>query len=212
MRRICHPSYGAHARRPAVAAMGGGFVQPRRAACLDRGLFPARDLRHKGAGNSGELEGTMLSTLSSASAPAREERAEPLALRPLSPALGVEVMEVDLAKLDDPGFDRIYDAFLEHQMLLFRDQQLTPGEQVIFARRFGSVQVHVMNQYHAEGFPEIYYLSNLDASGRPSGKHPDKGTVHWHTDGSWARRTGQATLLYADQVPSAGGETRFASM
>ena len=69
-----------------------------------------------------------------------------------------------------------------------------------------------MNQYHADGFPEIYYLSNLDASGRPSGRHPDKGTVHWHTDGSWARRTGQATLLYADQVPSEGGETRFASM
>jgi taurine dioxygenase len=97
-------------------------------------------------------------------------------------------------------------------MLLFRDQHLAPADQVVFARRFGSVQVHVMNQYHADGFPEIYYLSNLDASGRPSGRHPDKGTVHWHTDGSWARRTGQATLLYADQVPSEGGETRFASM
>ncbi len=135
-----------------------------------------------------------------------------LTLRPLSPTLGAEIMGVDLAALDDPGFDRIYDAFLEHQMLLFRDQDLTPAEQVVFARRFGSVQVHVLNQYHAEGFPEIFYLSNLDAAGRPSGKHPDKGTVHWHTDGSWARRTGHATLLYADQVPSEGGQTRFASM
>ena len=99
-----------------------------------------------------------------------------------------------------------------HQLLLFRDQRLEPGDQVTFARRFGSVQVHVMNQYHAEGYPEIYYLSNLVADGRPSGKHPDRGTVHWHTDGSWARRTGQATLLYAVEVPAAGGETRFASM
>jgi hypothetical protein len=105
-----------------------------------------------------------------------------LALRPLSPNLGVEVTGIELAALDDPGFDRIYEAFLKHQMLLFRDQDLTPGEQVVLARRFGSVQVHVMNQYHAEGFSEIYHLSNLDASGRPSGKHPDKGTVHWHTD------------------------------
>ena len=137
----------------------------------------------------------------------------PFELRPLSPTLGAEIIGVDLAEpLPDPDFDRIYDAFLEHQMLLFRDQQLTPADQVVFARRFGSVQVHVMNQYHADGFPEIYYLSNLDASGRPSGRHPDKGTVHWHTDGSWARRTGQATLLYADRVPSEGGETRFASM
>ena len=58
-----------------------------------------------------------------------------------------------------------------------------------------------MNQYHADGYPEIYYLSNLGPDGRPSGKHPDRGTVHWHTDGSWARRTGQATLLYAVEVP-----------
>ena len=99
-----------------------------------------------------------------------------------------------------------------HQLLLFRGQRLEPGDQVTFARRFGSVQVHVMNQYHAEGYPEIYYLSNLGPDGRPSGKHPDRGTVHWHTDGSWARRTGQATLLYAVEVPTAGGETRFASM
>jgi taurine dioxygenase len=138
--------------------------------------------------------------------------ADSLALRPLSPTLGVEIAGIDLAQLDDPGFDRIYEAFLEHQLLLFRNQHLAPGDQVVLARRFGSVQVHVMNQYHAEGFPEIYYLSNLDASGRPSGRHPDKGTVHWHTDGSWARRTGQATLLYAETVPSEGGETRFASM
>jgi taurine dioxygenase len=114
--------------------------------------------------------------------------------------------------MTDAFFDRIYDAFLAHQLLLFRDQRLEPGDQVTFARRFGSVQVHVMNQYHAEGYPEIYYLSNLGPDGRPSGKHPDRGTVHWHTDGSWARRTGQATLLYAVAVPAAGGETRFASM
>jgi taurine dioxygenase len=136
-----------------------------------------------------------------------------LEVRALSPTVGVEVLGVDLAEpMTDPLFDRIYDAFLSHQLLLFRDQRLEPGHQVTFARRFGSVQVHVMNQYHAEGFPEIYYLSNLGPDGRPSGKHPDRGTVHWHTDGSWARRTGQATLLYALEVPAAGGETRVASM
>ena len=136
-----------------------------------------------------------------------------LEVRQLSPTLGIEVRGVDLAApMSAAAFDRIYAAFLRHQLLLFRDQQLEPGDQVAFARRFGSVQVHVMNQYHADGHPEIYYLSNLGADGRPSGKHPDRGTVHWHTDGSWARRTGQATLLYAVAVPRVGGETRFASM
>jgi taurine dioxygenase len=136
-----------------------------------------------------------------------------LEVRQLSPTFGVEILGVDLSgAMSDALFERIYEAFLRHQLLLFREQRLEPGDQVAFARRFGSVQVHVMNQYHADGYPEIYYLSNLGPDGRPSGKHPDRGTVHWHTDGSWARRTGQATLLYALEVPAAGGETRFASM
>jgi taurine dioxygenase len=43
-----------------------------------------------------------------------------------------------------------------------------------FARRFGEVQIHVMNQYHADGFPELYRLSNLDEHGNPNGRHPTK--------------------------------------
>ena len=73
-----------------------------------------------------------------------------LEVRQLSPTLGVEILGVDLSKpLSDAFFDRIYEAFLRHQLLLFREQPLEPGDQVAFARRFGSVQVHVMNQYHA---------------------------------------------------------------
>ncbi|MGI9434874.1 MAG: TauD/TfdA dioxygenase family protein [Geminicoccaceae bacterium] len=131
----------------------------------------------------------------------------------LTQSFGAEISGIDLSEAQGGlAFDQLYDAFLGHQLLVFRDQDLTPAAQVAFARQFGAVQVHVMNQYHADGFPEIYYLSNLDAEGRPSGKHPDKGTVHWHTDGSWTRRTGQATMLYAECVPSHGGETKFASM
>jgi alpha-ketoglutarate-dependent taurine dioxygenase len=66
--------------------------------------------------------------------------------------------------------------------------------------------------YHADGHPELYRLSNLDADGRPNGKHPDKGTLAWHTDGSWRRVTGQATIIYGEVVPDAGGETHFADM
>jgi len=70
----------------------------------------------------------------------------------------------------------------------------------------------VMNQYHADGYPELYRLSNLDENGKPSGKHPDKGTLIWHTDGSWSRVTGQATIIYGEVVPTRGGETHFADM
>jgi len=72
--------------------------------------------------------------------------------------------------------------------------------------------VHVMTLYHADGFPELYRLSNLDAAGKPDGKHPDKGTLYWHTDGSWRRVTGQATIIYGEIVPRTGGETHFCDM
>ena len=69
-----------------------------------------------------------------------------------------------------------------------------------------------MNQYHADGFPELYRLSNLDEHGKPNGKHPDRGTLAWHTDGSWSRVTGQATIIYGEVVAGTGGETHFCDM
>jgi len=133
--------------------------------------------------------------------------------RALSPHLGAEVLGVDLeAGVDDAAFRAIRDAFLAHQVLLFDADGLTPARQVAFARRFGEVQVHVMNQYHADGFPELYRLTNLDADGNPNGKHPDRGTMAWHTDGSWQRVTGQATILYAEVASAEGGETHFCDM
>ena len=133
-------------------------------------------------------------------------------LRPLAGGLGAEIVGLQVAAVDDAVFPSVYAAFLEHQLLLFRDQNLPPAAQVAFARRFGEVQVHVMNQYHASEYPELYSLSNLDAEGRPSGKHPDRGTLAWHTDGSWQRVTGQATMLFAERIPSSGGGTGFADM
>ena len=136
-----------------------------------------------------------------------------LATRPLSPHLGAEVRGVDLnAGVDDATFDAIRAAFLARQVLLFEADGLTEARHVEFARRFGEVQVHVMNQYHANGYPELYRLSNLDADGRPNGKHPDRGTMAWHTDGSWQRVTGQATILYAEVATADGGETHFCDM
>jgi taurine dioxygenase len=106
----------------------------------------------------------------------------------------------------------VYQAFLRYQVLLFPPQDLPPARQVALARRFGEVQVHVMNQYHADGFPELYRLSNLDETGKPSGRHPDRGTLAWHTDGSWQRVTGQATIIYGEVMPERGGETHFCDM
>src|SRR5438034_6551495 len=137
----------------------------------------------------------------------------PFAVRPLTPKLGAEILGVSLSEdMSDDTFRGIYLAFLRHQVLLFPPQDVPPGRQVAFARRFGEVQIHVMNQYHADGFPELYRLSNLDEDGKPNGRHPDKGTLAWHTDGSWSRITGQATIIYGEVMPGVGGDTHFCDM
>jgi taurine dioxygenase len=134
-------------------------------------------------------------------------------VRPLTPNLGAEISGLDLAQdIPEALFGALYRAFLRFQVLLVPPQDLPPARQVALARRFGEVQIHVMNQYHADGFPELYRLSNLDERGRPSGRHPDRGTLAWHTDGSWQRVTGQATIIYGEVMPEQGGETHFCDM
>ncbi len=138
----------------------------------------------------------------------------PFQVKPLHPSLGCEISGITLAEAVEPElFDKVYEAFLDYELILFRDVDLPPATQVAFARAFGEVQIHVMNQYHGyRDFPEIYMLSNLGEDGKPSGKHPDRGTLFWHTDGSWRERTGQATMMYSEIVPPEGGETEFADM
>jgi taurine dioxygenase len=137
----------------------------------------------------------------------------PFTVRALTPSLGAEISGITLdADMDEEIFRAVYRAFLRFQVLLFPPQDLPPARQVAFGRRFGELQIHVMNQYHADGHPELYRLSNLDSHGRPSGRHPDRGTLAWHTDGSWQRVTGQATLIYGEVMPERGGETHFCDM
>lgn len=134
--------------------------------------------------------------------------------RALTPAVGGEIVDIHPGDVDDSLFPQIYQLFLNAKVLVFRDVDVQPQHQVQFASLFGEVQVHVMNQYHAGEYPQLYTLSNLDSTGKPSGKHPDRGTLAWHTDGSWMRRTGLATFMFAEQVPppGKGGETHFCDM
>ncbi|MGC1776509.1 MAG: TauD/TfdA family dioxygenase [Xanthobacteraceae bacterium] len=145
---------------------------------------------------------------------ARAPRDWPFMATPLHPVLGCEITGITLEQAVSPKlFGKVYEAFLDYRLILFRDVDLPPATQVAFARNFGEVQIHVLSDhYGTKEFPEIYFLSNLDKDGNPSGKHPDKGTLYWHTDGSWRERTGQATMMYSELVPQAGGETEFADM
>jgi taurine dioxygenase len=147
--------------------------------------------------------------------PQREARDWPFQVAPLHPLFGCEITGITLEQAVSPAmFAKVYQAFLDYKLILFRHVDLPPAMQVAFAKNFGEVNVHVLSQYHGYGHPEIYMLSNLDKDGNPSGKHPDRGTLYWHTDGSWKERTGQATMMYSEIVPPPGdgGQTQFADM
>ena len=127
--------------------------------------------------------------------------------------MGAEVHGVDLSQpLDEASFGGIRAAFHRHLLLVFPEQRIDEAQQVAFSRRFGELQIHVLDQYRHPQFPEIYVLSNVDRSGTTTGEHPDKGTLVWHSDLSFQRRPALATILYGLEVPRAGGDTLYADL
>ena len=136
-----------------------------------------------------------------------------IALTPLAPAIGAEIHGLDLAMpMEERIFEAVLDAFHRHLVLLFRGQSLNPAQHIAFSRRFGQLEIHVLNQYHDPAHPELYVISNLGADGKPRGVHPDKGTMTWHTDTSFTRTPSLATILYGKEVAREGGETWLANM
>ena len=84
----------------------------------------------------------------------------------LSDNIGVRVKGVDLsAQLGVDDFDFIYQSLVEHKVIAFSGQNLSPEQHVAFSKRFGNCDVHSNNQYLLDGFPEILVLSN-DLRGR----------------------------------------------
>lgn len=140
---------------------------------------------------------------------------ERITVVPSDAPLGAEIRGVDLSKeLDDETFDEIERAYAEWEVIYFRDQVISPTQQVAFGRRFGSLEIHNMVQYSMPDVPELLVLSNIkDADGNLTGL-ADAGRT-WHTDMSWSVRPPRGSLLYAKQVPVrdgvALGDTLFAS-
>jgi len=136
-------------------------------------------------------------------------------VRPTGAALGAEIRGVDLARIDDAGFDLLHRAWLDHGVLLLRDQQLTDEDLVRFSRRFGALDeapIQETGRRFVEGYPEIYVVSNvLGQDGEPIGSL-GAGEAVWHTDMSYLPEPPKLSMLYALEVPPAGGETGFCTM
>lgn len=117
---------------------------------------------------------------------------------------GAEVLGVDLANLSNSDMEAVRQAYIDHGVIFFRDQSITPEEHIAFARRWGDI---VINRYFPadQTYPEIAEVRKEKAQ-----------TVNigggWHTDHSYDPDPAMGSILVARQLPETGGDTMFASM
>jgi taurine dioxygenase len=133
---------------------------------------------------------------------------------PTGKALGAEIQGADLREIDADDFSRIYRAWLDHSVLLFRGQNLTDEDLIAFSKRFGDLDgapIQESGRRFVEGHPEIYVVSNVVENGAPIGSL-GAGEATWHTDMSYLEDPPKASILYALEVPPAGGSTYFNNM
>ncbi len=137
--------------------------------------------------------------------PVMKPDASPVRVKKIAPYLGAEISGVKLADpVSEADFQIIRDAFVEHEVLVFRNQKLTVDEYMAFARRFGELSVHPFSTSLAER-PELIVLDNdKDA--------PPLSTDQWHSDEMFREKPALATILRSTIIPEVGGNTLFASM
>jgi taurine dioxygenase len=138
---------------------------------------------------------------------------ETLAVTPLSSVLGAEIREIDAAAIDDAGFDRVRAAWLEHLVLLFRNQRLEDRALVDFTSRFGELEEAPLfgGRRYVEEHPEVMIISNVAVDGRDIGSLGN-AEAFWHTDLNFVEEPPAASCLFAHEVPPTGGNTGFANM
>lgn len=128
-------------------------------------------------------------------------------VKPLASALGAEVLGVDLFRpLSNSEFDTVHRAFLDHQVIFFRDQKITPEQHLEFAKKFGLLDIHPFAA-GLDDYPEIM----------PIVKEPEDHTKtnfggKWHSDVTFYEEPALGSILYALDVPDVGGDTLWANM
>src|SRR5438477_11813932 len=128
-----------------------------------------------------------------------------LDIRPLSGAVGAEIFGVNLAReLDADTVAAIREAWVDHLVIFFRDQELPPARLLALARRFGE-PIEYPFVKGIDGFPEITPVIKLEH------ERVNFGGL-WHSDTSYLETPPMGTMLVAREVPPQGGDTLFANM
>ena len=137
------------------------------------------------------------------------------AILPTGAALGAEIRGLDLAQpMGDRTFEAVDDAFARFGVIFFRNQRITPQQQVAFTRRFGTIEFNIFGErWSVPGAPEIVVVSNVTENGKPVGVR--RAGENWHSDMCYTARPPRGTMLYAIETPALHGlplgDTEFAS-
>jgi taurine dioxygenase len=119
----------------------------------------------------------------------------------MSAPLGAEIHDIDVSAVSDNEWQAIHQLFLQHHVLAFPEQKLTPEQQMAFGRRWGEL---VRHPYGAmQGYPDLLELKN-------AGKRRDVNQ-HWHSDMTYNPAPPKLTMLYGLQTPEIGGDTAFSN-
>jgi taurine dioxygenase len=130
-------------------------------------------------------------------------------ITPLTGHTGAEVVGLDFTQgIDADTRATLNQAFAEHHVLVMRDQHFEPEEFKTAAQVFGELQQHDKKEHHIPGHPDVYYVSNDEIV---NGRRIIPGET-FHTDHSNHPRPPKATMLYAVELPSKGGDTQYVNM
>ena len=131
--------------------------------------------------------------------------ARSISIHPVTPVIGAEILGVDLNKpLDEDAFQIIHQALITHQVIFFRDQDISVEDQKRLGSLFGELDIHP-NDPGLEGHPEVMIIHADENSKRVAGES-------WHSDVSCSETPPMGSILRLYEVPETGGDTIFSSM
>ena len=125
-------------------------------------------------------------------------------IRPLTPTVGAEIRGLDLrAALSPEEVKGVQAALLDHLVVFFRNQDITPQQQIAFARQFGAISIPPFAPKYGHD-PELIVLDQVTPKG--------EGADNWHSDNTFMAEPPLGSILKAVELPALGGDTCFASM
>ncbi len=124
-------------------------------------------------------------------------------VHPITPAIGAELLDCDLAKIDDTLIEEVRAALLKYRVVFFRDQNISQEEHIAFANSFGALEVHPATP-KGQPNPEVLRIAHGPES---------RGSENaWHSDVTWRECPSLGSILRAIELPQVGGDTLFANM